>query len=235
MSGIYRMKGFLVFTPFSEKKYRRLYKLAMSSYQAQEILHSSRCCPFGFTLAEMLIAVSVLGVIATFTIPKVLQAQTDAKYAAIGKETFSMIAEAYARYQQQHAISSATGPKDLTPYMNYVRVDTTSTIDHLPGYASLSCNSQGRHCLQLHNGAILRITEFNHFCSTDSDQYIFFVLDPDGKYSGSLDGPGKALQIQLYTNGRMNTMANIQGTDNTCLTNTPQNYGTEPDPDWFTW
>ncbi len=49
----------------------------------------------GFTLAELLIALALLGVIATFTIPKVLQANTDAKYNAEAKETIQMIANAY--------------------------------------------------------------------------------------------------------------------------------------------
>lgn len=34
---------------------------------------------FGFTLAELLIALGILGVIATFTIPKILSAQQDSK------------------------------------------------------------------------------------------------------------------------------------------------------------
>lgn len=188
-----------------------------------------------FTLAELLIALTILGVIATFTIPKVLISQRNEKFKAIGKEAYSVIADAYTIYRSRNTVTSSVGPKDLTPYMNYVSVDTASTIDHLTGSTSLSCASAGRFCLKLHNGAILRITDFNHFCSTANQQYIFYILDPDGSYSGSTTGPGKALQIQLYYNGRMNTMANITGSDNTCLSGVPQNYGTEADPDWFNW
>lgn len=41
----------------------------------------------GFTLAELLIALTILGVIATFTIPKILSSQQDGKLKAIAKET----------------------------------------------------------------------------------------------------------------------------------------------------
>lgn len=40
----------------------------------------------GFTLAELLIALAILGVIAAFSIPKVLSAQQNQTYNAIAKE-----------------------------------------------------------------------------------------------------------------------------------------------------
>lgn len=40
----------------------------------------------GFTLAELLIALGISGVIATFAIPKILAAQTNGKYKAVAKE-----------------------------------------------------------------------------------------------------------------------------------------------------
>ena len=51
----------------------------------------------GFTLAELLIALGILGVIATFTIPKVLQTNQNAQWQATGKEAIAMISGACMR------------------------------------------------------------------------------------------------------------------------------------------
>ena len=189
----------------------------------------------GFTLSELLIALTILGVIATFTIPKVLSSQQNSQFNAVGKEVISMISGSLSAYGLQGAVSSATGPADLTPFMNYVAVDTSKTIDSLPGLGSVSCASANRHCLLLHNGAVLRITEFNHFCSINNNQYIFFILDADGKYSGSTSGPGKALQINVFSNGRISVSPEVAGGEDTCLSSVPQGWGPDPYPDWFSW
>jgi len=45
----------------------------------------------GFTLAELLIALAILGIIATFTIPKILSAQAEQKKRAILKECYATV------------------------------------------------------------------------------------------------------------------------------------------------
>jgi prepilin-type N-terminal cleavage/methylation domain-containing protein len=49
----------------------------------------NRRCLAGFTLAELLIALAVLGVVATFSIPKVLQNQQNEQRRAVFKETIA--------------------------------------------------------------------------------------------------------------------------------------------------
>ena len=53
----------------------------------------------GFTLAELLIALLILGEISTFTIPKIIYSQQNQKYNAIAKESAAMISAAYQQYQ----------------------------------------------------------------------------------------------------------------------------------------
>jgi Tfp pilus assembly protein FimT len=58
----------------------------------------------GFTLAELFIALGILGMIATFTIPKVLQTQQGNQYRSAAKETAAMVSEAYAAYSLTHQV-----------------------------------------------------------------------------------------------------------------------------------
>lgn len=62
-----------------------------SAAEASRILKHSA---FGFTLSELLISLAILGVIATFTIPKVLQSQQDQHKKAVFKETIAAVNDA---------------------------------------------------------------------------------------------------------------------------------------------
>jgi prepilin-type N-terminal cleavage/methylation domain-containing protein len=140
----------------------------------------------GFTLAELLIALAILGVIATFTIQKVLVAQSDAKYKAIAKEAAAMVSGAYEQYKNAGLADSNTSFQDLLPYMNYVSLDTSTPIDGYPGWGSWGCDSS-INCIVLHNGA--RIGFYGGgaepFSGTGNNNAFQFIVDPDGRYSGT--------------------------------------------------
>lgn len=108
-----------------------------------------------FTLSELLIALAILGVIATFTIPKILQAQQDQQFNASVKEAIGMVSAAYEVYKTKNPITAGTKMADLTPYMNYVAVDTTTVIDNNYGVPWVSSPCGTYDCLRLHSGAIL--------------------------------------------------------------------------------
>lgn len=87
----------------------------------------------GFTLAELLIALGILGVLATFTIPKVLMANQTSAYNAKAKETIAMVSGAFQAYQLQNTVDENTGIEDLTPYFNYVALVPGAELDSTPG------------------------------------------------------------------------------------------------------
>lgn len=187
----------------------------------------------GFTLAELLIALAILGVIAVFTIPKVLQSQQDGKFNAIGKEVAGMLAGALEAYDLENTLASSTGTSHLTSYINYVAVDSTSTVDHAYSMTTYDCSNAAIICLRLHNGAILWTSPVNTFSGTASTNAIWFYLDPDGRVTdGTTNGPGKSVSFWLYYNKRLRTRTEIE--PNTVSGNVTYQ-PSALDPPWFSW
>lgn len=184
----------------------------------------------GFTLAELLIALAILGVIATFTIPKVLSSQQDSKNSAIAQEAAGMIAGAFDAYKQTHTVTNSTSTKDLTPYLNYALIQTSGLVDKNQTEDTFDCAAAT--CLKMHNGSVFYLFDIN-FAGTSSTNTILFYLDPDGVGQSTTDGPGKSVVFFLYPNGRISTYGSIApgstsswGAHNTCP---------GCDPPWFHW
>lgn len=191
----------------------------------------------GFTLVELLIALAIMGTISAFTIPKVIAVQQSTSMNSVAKETASMVSAAFSKYQLDYNISSSTTGGALTPYMNYVKVDTATTgaLDDSPGFGSRSC-SNANPCLRLANGALLQYESGASFGGTGSGQALFFFLDPDGSYSNSTygsNGNGKAVRIAIKYSGRITTM----GASEMDLCNSSYCLGASSawDPSWFNW
>jgi prepilin-type N-terminal cleavage/methylation domain-containing protein len=192
----------------------------------------------GFTLAELLIALAILGVIATFTIPKVLNTQQDSKYKAIAKEAASTISGAYQRYKNQSTVTASTKADDLTQFMNYLAVDSSSSFDESHGGTTATCGTAWMGgtttCLRLHNGAILEYNSAIAFGGTATTNNIWFYVDPDGKVTdGTTNGPGKSVIFHLYTSGRITTEGQIE--PNSTSTLDVDNPCASCDPPWFSW
>ncbi len=180
---------------------------------------------FGFTLAELLIALAILGVIATFTIPKILSAQQNEQYKATAKENIGMLAVAYQQYQLQNGYSTGTGVKDLTPYMNYAALDTSGAQvddDQLGG--TETCDA-GNPCVRMHNGSTMRFGAGDSFGGTAATSAVIVHIDPDGRLSNN-----RALAIFLYYNGKLADEGNI-------LPGSGGGFNPDPNkvPPWFTW
>lgn len=187
---------------------------------------------FGFTLAELLIALAILGVIATFTIPKIIAGQQNSKYNAAAKEVAAMLTGAYTAYSQTYTPTANTTAGNLTPYMNYVATDSTSTIDSFQNAGTRACNG-GYNCMRLHNGGIL-LWPGGSFSGTSTTNALYFYFDPDGQVTdGTSNGPGKSVCLWLYFNNRVTSYANLD--PNTVYSSGPIGPNSTYDPPWFTW
>lgn len=158
----------------------------------------------GFTLAELLIALAILGVIATFTIPKVLNTAGSSQNTAIAKEVAGMVSGAQQAYVQSNSIVLGTTPGAFTSFMNYVNFDTTNTT----GAGIANCVT-ATPCLRLHNGGVLQYTAANSFGSTHNTAAVYFNLDPDGA------GAATAVSFAAYLNGRLTTGTHATDADST--------------------
>lgn len=190
-------------------------------------------------MAELLISLAILGVIATFTIPKVLNSSTNKEKSAIAKEAAAMVSEAYKTYQIDNTISQNFLLMDLTPYLNYISVDTVSLIDHRNNAAFFDCSGTNRACYRLHNGAMLMFSTIC-FGGDLNIAAIPFSVDPDASYSGLTTGPGKSVEFFIYGNGRLTTVEHILAT--TVYASAPACTGlvnrtpvANADPEWFSW
>lgn len=185
----------------------------------------------GFTLAELLIALMILGVIATFTIPKIIISQQTSRFNAVAKENISAISAAFTQAQHLGAVTTNTTLGAITQYLNYVSLDSSSNIDGFTGTGLGTCTST-LICLRMHNGSIIRYRTDASFGGTSTTHGLWFHIDPDGVYSGTTDGPGKLMLGFIYYNGRVIDGANIPATTNTFGSYTASTTYT---PDWFSW
>jgi prepilin-type N-terminal cleavage/methylation domain-containing protein len=185
----------------------------------------------GFTLAELLIALAILGIIATFTIPKILSTQQNNSANSKAKEAAGMISQAFKQHLLDGQVATNSRSSDLTQYMNYVAVDTSSQIDSYNGAGASTC-SAANPCIKLHTGAVLQATNCQ-FSSLNSNFAIFFYFDPDGTYSGSTTGASKSVLFFINSKGKIATYGTLDAAAiNGCGTYTPS---VGYDPSWFSW
>jgi prepilin-type N-terminal cleavage/methylation domain-containing protein len=195
----------------------------------------------GFTLAELLVALAIFGLIATFTIPMVLVVVQQQHLNALAKETASILSEAYQKMRiARGTINQQTKSQDLIPYINFVKFMTAGfLLDYLyNSTGAAACGTQD--CILLHNGAVLRFS--GSFCNVvliPSHQCAVGVLfDPDGVLTdgGSPTNLGKSIQFWVYQNGllrdRGNTLIPTYSSNDNSYSYNPAPYANPP---WFNW
>lgn len=171
----------------------------------------------GFTLAELLIALAILGVIATFTIPKILSSSQNGQNTAIAKEAASMVSGAYSTYTLNNGAATGVTAGALTQYMNYVATDATAAAYTF----GIACNTANVVCIKLHNGGVLQYSSNINFGATTGA--LPFSVDPDGA------GAQTPITFWQYYNGRLSTGGQGAGT----ASGAPSSYVTTTDPSYL--
>jgi Tfp pilus assembly protein FimT len=181
----------------------------------------------GFTLAELLIILAILSVIAVFVIPKLLVSSTGNTYNSASKEVAQMLTVAYQNLQASGNLSSASKSTDLTQFINYPSVDTTTSVDNAPTLGTISCSSGTNTCLKLHNGGMLTMNSTESFGGTNTTNGLWFVFDPDG-----IASTNKSIVMYLLYNGRLTSAGQCGGS----VTSSADTYACSNNvPSWFSW
>jgi prepilin-type N-terminal cleavage/methylation domain-containing protein len=203
---------------------------------SQEVVMAFRTIHQGFTLAELLIALAILGLIATFTIPKILNSQQNRQYNAVAKEDIAAMISAYQRLKLDGTLSTSTTYGAFTPYLNYIAADTSGawSLDSVPTLGTIACNASNYACLKMHNGSMVAYRVDASFGGSNTTNAIHFVIDPDGRVTdGTTNGPGKSISIFIYYNGRIADEGNIATGTTSSAAAYPANSAKVPS--WFSW
>ena len=110
----------------------------------------------GFTLAELLVALVILGLIAKFTLPKILSGQADAKKKAVFRESIAAMKKAFYYGVQAGEVDDGNFGTYMMDHMNHVKRCNTNAISQ--GCWSPDVDPAGQGTLPgivLHNGACL--------------------------------------------------------------------------------
>jgi prepilin-type N-terminal cleavage/methylation domain-containing protein len=181
----------------------------------------------GFTLAELLIALAILGIIATFAIPKVLQSSQESKLNSIVKEDVSAFSGAFSAYKAANGLTTSIKAVDLMPYFNYVAVDTSSSLDpNTVGYSE-NCTA-ATPCLVMHNGSKLMLGQHSFGTNGPINQRCIEIqIDPDGVVTGRND----SIWFEIFYNGRLTS----EDQANNYYHSNGGPYSSSPVPSWFQW
>jgi prepilin-type N-terminal cleavage/methylation domain-containing protein len=160
----------------------------MNPYKKSHWQRLLQCCgPWlkratrGFTLAELLIALTVLGVIASFTIPKILTSNNAVTEKSKWKEVYGAIAQVYHEGYTQRTLvggqSSSTVFNYFASKLNTVRICNSHLVNQgcAPGDGYLLVNrTPSAPGFVKHNGAFVMLYGIQDFCGWRT-MHVWFV------------------------------------------------------------
>lgn len=158
----------------------------------------------GFTLAELLIAVAILGEIATFTIPKIVNAQQMGKRKMVLKETISLLTDLTYRGYLMKSMSGTYNGNYYLDNVNAIKIcSSNSSTEGCWSHAAPSTENLEPGFI-LPNGAV--VSGFNNVAEVWG--YNGVIMDWNGATGPNLEGDDQITFIYYYNNnsGRGGTL-----------------------------
>ena len=187
----------------------------------------------GFTLVEVLVALTILAEIAAFTLPKIIYAQVNAQMNSVAKEDFATMAQALQLLSMDKGLTATTTSADLVPYLNSIVNDTSSSIDDAYGASGSQACTASSPCAKLANGSAIKVNTCTFGGTNPSVNMIEFFVDPDGKVTagGGASTEGKSIRGFIYYSGRVVSWSTVaSGSSSGC-----QGWFSYNDPPYFKW
>jgi prepilin-type N-terminal cleavage/methylation domain-containing protein len=186
-----------------------------------------------FTLSELLVSLSILGLIAALTLPNIYHSVQERRANAIAKEFENTFANAVMSYEAVHGLHSETLLEDIIAQnMNVVGENHTAIIDTVNDKwaGSVPCSASFNKCWTLQNGAIILTNDDIHFGGDAPNNVMLMALDPDGT-----DGGNSSIGFVLTRQGKIVTYGEFNGTINYSDYLGPQTviFDNTYDPTWF--
>lgn len=149
----------------------------------------------GFTLAELLIALGILGVLATFTIPKMISSQQSTQKKAVFQETIATLNEAFVTGCLQNQITEANFGTYMRSRLNAVKLCSNSMADGCWFGTDLVGQSTTPGVI-LHNGAVVAgLDDSVGGSGTDT-----IMVDWDGSLGANLHGDDQIVLRAIINN-----------------------------------
>ncbi len=162
---------------------------------------SSRTPHSAFSMAELLLALLTIAVIATFTIPKILAANAATQRIAVFKETLATVHELiYTGYMSGGIRSAGRFSTYFSNNLNYIQRCQTPP-NNCFAFTWAAINNTGEYDYELPNGAVISGVD-NGTNAVSVDGYDRMFIDWNG-----LDGPNTegddvlGIQVCILTTG----------------------------------
>jgi prepilin-type N-terminal cleavage/methylation domain-containing protein len=165
----------------------------------------------GFTLTELMIALGLVGILASIALPALLNAPQQGLVSARAKRGQATVASAYTQFVNDRGRSSTLRLNDFVDNINHTGEVTTGLMDAPPSGTAISfdCADATIACYRLQDDSVLVYDTTQPFGGTTNWHAISYFIDPDGRYEGSVTtnttSISKSTQFLLYYDGKTRT------------------------------
>jgi len=177
-------------------------------------LHKFKIFKNGFTLAEVLITLVIVGVVAAFTIPTLINKTEEREFKAALKKNYSILQQVFDKYYIEHGerlsydvITSTSGTKTflqkIEKYFSSIKSDTS--IAPLSNFSEIYTTYDGKRNLiygNFNDGMMILNDGTALFFNNDSGG-VFILVDVNG-YEKKPNRLGKdTFMFEVISNGNL--------------------------------